>query len=45
LERAGVEPLQEALDDELRAQIKPLDLVDDRGLQVLFGGGHGNAMV
>jgi hypothetical protein len=32
--------LQKALDDELRAQVKPRDLADDFGLEVFFDGGH-----
>ena len=38
LERAGVQPGDEALDDELGAQIQPRDLADHLGLQVFFGG-------
>ena len=34
-------PCREAPNDELRAEIQPLDLADDFGLEVLFGGGHG----
>ena len=41
VKRAGVQALQEALDDELRAQIEPRDLADDFGLEVFFDGGHG----
>ena len=31
-----MKPLQEALDDELRAQIESLDLINDFGFQVFF---------
>ena len=41
LKRAGVQALQETLDDELRAQIEPLDLADHLRLQIFFRGGHG----
>ena len=39
LERAGVQAGQEALDDELGAQVEPGDLADDLGPQVLLGVG------
>ena len=41
MKRAGVQPVQKSLHDELRAQVQPLDLVDHFGLQIFFGGGHG----
>ena len=41
VEGAGVQAVQEPLHDELRAEIQPLDLADDFGLQVLLGGRHG----
>ena len=41
LKRRSVQTLQKALDDELRAQIEPGDLLDDFGAQVLFGFFHG----
>ena len=45
LERAGVQPGDEALDDELGAQVEPGDLADHLGLQVFFGGaGQGNVL-
>ena len=40
VEGAGVQAVQKPPDDELRAEIQPLDLADDFGLQVVFGGGH-----
>src|SRR5208337_3674384 len=43
LERAGMQPRDKALDDELGAQVQPRHLADDLGLQILFGGGHGPA--
>ena len=36
VERAGVQTMQKASHDELSSQIKPLDLVDDFGLEVFF---------
>jgi hypothetical protein len=39
-----VQTVQEALDDELRTEIKPLDLADHLGLQVLFSVGHGTVV-
>jgi hypothetical protein len=44
VERAGVEALEEALHDELGAQVEPRDLADDLGLQILLNGGHGAEM-
>ena len=38
----GVQALQKALHDELRAQIEPRDLADDLRLQIFFDGGHRN---
>ena len=35
-------PGEEALDDELGAQVEPGDLADDFGPQVFLGGGHGS---
>ncbi len=43
VKRAGVQALQEALDDELRAQVEPRDLADHLGLQIFFDGGHGRS--
>ena len=40
VKRAGVQALQEALDDELGAQIEPGNLPDHLGLQILLNGGH-----
>jgi hypothetical protein len=37
-----VQPLQKALDNELSAQVEPLDLLDDFGFEVFFDG-HGVA--
>ncbi len=41
MKRAGVQPVQKPLHDELSAQIKPRNLPDDFRLQVFFDGGHG----
>ncbi|MEX0937076.1 MAG: hypothetical protein WDZ59_04390 [Pirellulales bacterium] len=41
MKRAGVQPLQETLNDELRAQVEPSDLPDDLGLEILFDGRNG----
>ncbi len=38
LERAGVQPRDEPLDDELGPEVEPGDLADHLGLQVLLGG-------
>ncbi len=38
LERAGVQPRDEPLDDELGAQVEPRDLADHLGLEVFLGG-------
>ena len=38
-----MQPLQESFDDKLCAQIQPLDLVDDFGLEILFDSGLGLA--
>ena len=38
LERAGVQARDEALDDELGAQVEPRNLADHLGLEVLLGG-------
>ena len=40
VERAGVQAGQEALDDELGAQVEPGDLADDLGPQVFLGSAH-----
>ena len=40
VKRAGVQALQKALDDELRAQVEPRDLADDFRLQIFFDGRH-----
>ena len=40
VERAGVQALQKALDDELRAQIEPRNLANDFRLQILLDGRH-----
>ena len=40
VERAGVQSVEESLDDELRTEIEPLDLADDLRLQVFLDGGH-----
>ncbi len=40
LEWAGVQAGQEALDDELGAQVKTGDLADDLGLEILFRVAH-----
>ena len=40
VERAGVQPVQKAFDDELRPQVEPRNLPDHFRLQVFFDGGH-----
>ncbi len=40
VERAGVQALQEAFDDELRSQIEPGNLPNYFGLQILLDGWH-----
>src|SRR5262249_53737341 len=40
LERAGMQPAQKPLDDELGAQVEPGDLADHFGAEVLLGAGH-----
>ena len=40
LERAGVKPLQEALYDELGAEVETRDLPNDLGLQILLDCRH-----
>ncbi len=40
VERAGVQPLKESTNNELCAQIEPLDLVNDFRFQVLFYRRH-----
>ena len=40
MKRTGVQSLQKSLDDELGAQIEPLDLIDDFRFEVFFDGGH-----
>ncbi len=40
LERAGVQPRDEALNNELGAEVEPRHLADDGRVQVFFGGRH-----
>jgi hypothetical protein len=41
VERAGVQALEKALNDEFGAKVEAGDLADDVGAEVLFGAGHG----
>lgn len=40
-----MEPGEEALDDDAGAEIKPLDLADDLGIEVFGERGHGGLFV
>ena len=44
LERAGVQPLQKAFDDELGTQVQSLDLVNNFRLEVFFNSGQGKTL-